>query len=117
MDVTTHTSTSFGSSDRPLRRYIALRSALDRVMDSARQSGIDGHVLREKLVHTWAVYVMNMHRLAGVVIRYQERGKTSLIELGQTDKELSTEAESRLTNGLDHPAYTDIGDRLFIRKA
>lgn len=112
-----HTSRSFGSADRPLRKYIALANALERVLHSGTHSGIDGQPLREQLVHTWAHYVHNALHLRGIAVAYAEHEKRlTTPNVGSPDEAL-WEAVRSAEGAAEGAAFADVADRLYIRRS
>lgn len=111
-----HTSSSFGSSERPLRRYISLLTTLDRVLVTAPRSGIYGQLLRERLVRGWAYYVHSALHLEGIAVSYSERGRAvGILEYGAPGDALRGSV-LKMMESPDGPAFRDFGKRLFVER-
>lgn len=92
-------SDSFGSRDRPLRKYVALQRSLDRIMDEAYLSPTEGETLRLKLIRTWAFHTWHALKVQSIEIRYLVDGRQVLIAEGDTDPSLWKEAERLFETG------------------
>ena len=82
---------SYGSSDGPLRKYITLVEALDRVLGASGTSTPEGQTLHLSLVRTWAYYFLRAAKLRCAHLLYVTRSSQIPILIGEPDDRVRAE--------------------------
>src|ERR1035441_1551084 len=77
---------TYGSPAKPLRRYIALADALERVLQHGRDGRAEGQRLRLSLVRTWLYYVVRAVNIERANIIYIEREDHVPFSFGYPDR-------------------------------
>src|ERR1039457_5368342 len=79
-------ASSYGSPDHPLRKYIALLEALERVLGVGGAVRSEGQALYLSLVRTWGYYLVRALDLCGAYILYISHNGQIPILFGKQDE-------------------------------
>lgn len=109
-----HQANSFGSADRPLRRYITLLKGLEHVLENTRHRGLRGQALRQQLVNTWCFYLKHALPIRGLAVYYSERAQCVMeTTLGNTDGGLISTL-AIMAQSAPGITFKDVKERLYV---
>ena len=106
-------ASGYGSADRPLRRYIALFEALERVLGDRSGARREGQELHLSLVRTWGFHLVCVFGLRSAHILYVGRNCKIPITFGERDEQMATDVD-RFAQ-VQGAAFKEVGDLLMFQ--
>jgi signal transduction histidine kinase len=105
---------SYGSGDRPLRRYIALLEALEQIVGDGNGAKSEGQALHLSLVRTWGFYLVRALDLRTAYVLYIGRNGKVPVSFGDGGAQMAAEL-GEFAAALQDTAFKDSGDLLLFQ--